>query len=148
MPAGSWEERPERFALAPIYHDVAEVIGWDRAIRFGWRVWWEKRPPSGIHDRARGLIYIPKKLRKRCGSELIRIAGEHDAALLVNAFGGMPLEFPNILPASISRRNRAIVQQIQEGIRPSFVAASFGLSLRQVRRIASMESSACPAAKR
>ena len=146
----SWEDLPERFALPKVYHEVAAVIGWDRAIAFGMSVWTEKRPPSRCQDYGRGVIYIPHELRGlvgHYGAELIRLAGERDAALLVGAFCGLFLEFPNIVSASIGRRNRAIAQHMADGLRPAVVACAFGITERQARNIAKKESSACPAAK-
>jgi hypothetical protein len=150
LAASSWEDLPERFALAQVYHDVARVIGWDRAIAFGMNVWREKRPPSRCHINGRGFIYIPSELGGRRGgggSELIRLAGERDAALLVKEFPTHELEFPNIVSASIGRRNRAIVQHLSDGLRTAVVACAFGITERQVRNIASKELSACLAAK-
>lgn len=150
MVVSNWENLPERFALPKVYHDVARVIGWDRAIAFGMNVWREKRPPSRREDHGRGVIYIPHELGGRIGNggaELIRLAGESDAALLVSAFCGLFLEFPNIVSTSIGRRNRAIGQHLSDGLRPAVVACAFGITERQVRNIASKESSVCPAAK-
>lgn len=147
MAVSNWEDLPERFALAQVYHDVARVIGWDRAIAFGMSVWTEKRPPSRGQDYGRGVIYIPTKLNHWCGLELIRLAGERDAALLVKEFPTHELEFPNIVSASIGRRNRAIVQHLSDGLRTAVVACAFGITERQVRNIASKELSACLAAK-
>jgi hypothetical protein len=146
LPAGSWAYLSERFALAPVYHDVARVIGWDRAVSFGMAVWHEKRPPSRDHANGRGVIYIPHALgapRRHDGAELIRLAGERDAALLVGAFPGLNLEFPNIVSSSIGRRNRAITQYLTDGLSPAVVACAFGITERHARRIASMESSSC-----
>ena len=146
--AGSWEVLPERFALPKVYHEVARVIGWDRAIAFGMNVWREKRPPSRCQDHGRGVIYIPHELGGRIGNggaELVRLAGESNAALLVGAFCGLFLEFPNIVSTSIGRRNRAITQYIADGLRPAVVACAFGITERHVRRVASRESSACQA---
>lgn len=151
MAVSNWENLPERFALPKVYHDVAAVIGWNRAIAFGMSVFMEKRPPSRREDHGRGVIYIPHELGGRIGNggaELIRLAGESDAALLVGAFCGLSLEFPNIVSTSIGRRNRAIVQHISDGLRPAVVACAFGITERQARRIASKESLACPAAER
>lgn len=147
MAVSSWEDLPERFALAPVYHDVARVIGWNAAVSFGMNVWREKLPPSR-QDYGRGVIYIPTKLNHWCGLELIRLAGELDAEILIKEFPMHELEFPNIVSASIGRRNRAITQHLKDGLRPVVVACAFRMTDRQVRRIVSMESSACQAAKR
>ena len=148
MAVSSWAGLPERFALAPVYHDVARVIGWDRAVSFGMAVWHQKRPPLRNHKNGHGVVYIPHALGGqlgRGGAELIRLAGESDAALLVGAFCGLSLEFPNIVSTSIGRRNRAITQYIADGLRPAVVACAFGITDRQARRIASKELSACQA---
>lgn len=142
LAGSSWAELPERFALSPAYHEVARVIGWDRAISFGMSVWREKRPPSRKNN-GRGVIYIPRELGGNLGSggaELIRLAGEADAAKLVGAFCGLHLEFNNIVPASIGRRNRAIIQHLRDGMSAVAVACAFGITDRQVRRIASRKS--------
>jgi hypothetical protein len=134
--ASSWEELPERYAMAPVYHDVAKVIGWESAIAFGLAVWREKRSPSRMRGGGPGYIYIPTKLTARCGLTLVRLAGLHAAELLVNEFPGSALWFPHIVSASIGRRNRAIVKQVvEEGLRQEVVAAGFGLTTRQIRRI-------------
>ena len=148
MAGDDWGNLPERFTLASIYHDVARVIGWNAAVSFGMNVWREKRPPSRVRGNGWGVVYVPSRLDDRFGLELIRLTGERNAAALVKEFSGQCLEFPNIVPASINRRNRAIIQHLRDGLRPAVVACAFGITDRQVRRIASMESSACPAAKR
>lgn len=131
---------PERYALPETYQRVAEVIGWDAAIAFGLAVWQEKRPPSQSKIFGRGSIYIPRALDGRCGKDLVRLAGPENAALLVKEFHGMQLSFSNMVAASISRRNRAIADQIQQGISTRVVAESFGMTDRQIRRIKQMES--------
>jgi hypothetical protein len=132
-----WDDAPERFALTKTYHEVAEVIGWDAAIDFGMAVWEEKRPPSRLEHGGCGSIYIPAKLDERCGRDLVRLAGYENAILLVEAFCGMTLEFLNIVPASIGRRNRAIIEQFEQCRNTRLVACGFGLTDRHVRRIVS-----------
>lgn len=141
-----WADAPERFHLAQAYHQAAEVIGWDRAIEFGMKVWEAKRPPSRsksdpIHGGGYGCIYIPRALTRFSGGELIRLAGREAAERLVKAFSGMYLEFPCIVSASIARRNKAISQQVAEGRRIADVAWAFDLTDRQIRRIVRQESS-------
>lgn len=142
---GVWATSPERFHLAQAYHQVAEVIGWDRAVDFGMKVWELKRPPSRcksdpVHGGGYGHIYIPKALTRFAGGELVRLAGRDAAELLVAAFPGLCLEFPCVVSASIARRNRAIAQQVAEGRRAIDVAWSFDLTERQVRRIVKRET--------
>lgn len=141
MAESGWDSAPERFALAPIYHVVAEAIGWDAALDFGLAVWQEKRPPSRASSGGRGVIYIPRQLDGRLAKDLVRLAGPENAALLIKRFQGASLEFPNIVPASIGRRNRAIIESLREGQRPTVVACAFGLTDRQIRRISNRERS-------
>lgn len=145
---GVWSRAPERLALANAYHEVAAVIGWDAAIDFGLAVWEMKRPPSrrkaGCWDR-QGMIYIPATIKKDSGRELVAMVGLQDALLLAEAFGGTQLEFPNITAASIQRRNKAIAEQVADGWFLNHVAATFGLTGRQVRRIC-RDQGGCPVA--
>jgi len=142
---GLWDTTPERFALAKAYHEVAAVIGWDRAIEFGMKVWERKRPPSQrksnpVHGGGRGTIYVPRAIGGRVGSELVAMAGEDVAPLLAAAFGGESLQFPCIVSASIARRNKVIAQQVADGLRVASVAWGFDLTERQVRNIVKQES--------
>jgi hypothetical protein len=139
-----WAALPERFALAQAYHEVAEVIGWDRTIDFGMTVWETMRPPSRRKKYARdcsGVIYIPQKISEFSGVELVKLVGREDADRLVARFRGTCLWFPNIEAASISHRNRAIARQVAEGRRAAVVACLFDLNERSVRRIVRQESS-------
>jgi len=140
LDAKGWETAPERFLLAKAYREVAEVIGWNRAVDFGMRVWEEKRPPSHavtdpVHGGGWGIIYIPTALTDSAGRELVRLAGSEDAGRLVKAFPGISLEFPCIVAASIPRRNKAITEQVADGHRVAVVACCFDITERQVRRI-------------
>lgn len=138
MTAGNqWDQLPERFALNSAYHEVAAVIGYDAAVAFGLAVWNEKRAPSRagkIYER--GEIYIPTRIGGWIGSELVRLAGPENAAKLVEKMGGSALTFTNIVKTSIKRRNLAIARAVSTGDRVAVVAAAFGLSERQIRRIA------------
>lgn len=136
----AWASSSERFALAQVYHDVAAVIGWDAAIEFGMAVWEQKRPPSraktnSVHGGGRGVIYIPRSLAQARSSHLVRLAGKDGAARLSAAFGGLYLEFPCVIAASVRRRNRAITEQIEAGARTQAVAGVFDLTPQHVRRI-------------
>lgn len=135
-----WAEAPERFTLSSAYHDVARLIGWDRAIEFGMAVWREKRPPSTapsdpIHGGGRGMIYIPSKLYGTFGRELIRLAGLESAGRISRAFPGCYLVFSSIVCTTTSRRNRIISEQVANGARIAAVACCFDVTERQVRRI-------------
>lgn len=140
-----WDCLPERLALARVYHDVARVIGWNAAVSFGMTVWREKRPPSRSNSARCGVIYIPAKLSRIYGIELIRIAGERNAAALVKEFPAHRFEFPNIVSASIGRRNRAIIQHLEDGLSPDVVACAFGITRRHVRRISTEVRTDIPA---
>ena len=138
MTAGNqWDQFPERFALNSAYHEVAAVIGYDAAVAFGLAVWNEKRAPSRagkIYER--GEIYIPTRIGGGIGSELVRLAGPENAAKLVEKMGGAALTFTNIVKTSIKRRNLEIIRLISKGERTAVAASAFGLSERQIRRIA------------
>jgi hypothetical protein len=130
----------EWLALGSAYHEVAAVIGWDRAVQFGFAVWQTKRTPSHaaydpIHGGGRGDIYIPTALTEQHGQELVRLAGAEDAALLVKAFPGTTLGFQCLVRASIPRRDRAIAEQVKDGWSVAVVAVLFDLGEKQVRRI-------------
>lgn len=133
----------EWLALSNAYHEVAAVLGWERAIEFGMRVWETKRPPShrrtGAGDR-RGAIYIPSSIGDFAGTSLVSIVGHMDAVRLVDRLGGSYLQFSDTVPASIARRNEAVAQQVTGGFSVASVAACFDLSRRQVRRIAKTEA--------
>lgn len=140
-----WARAPERLALAAVYHEVAEIIGWDAAVDFGMKVWETKRPPSRakyhpVHGGGYGVIYIPHALTAIAGGELIRLAGRQNAKRLVHQFPGLNLSFPCIVAASMARRNKAISQQIADGCSMASVAFGFDLTERQVRRIIKKDS--------
>lgn len=130
----------EWLALGSAYHEVAAVIGWERAVAFGFAVWQEKRTPSHaaydpVHGGGRGDVYIPTALSDRHGQELIRLAGPESAAALIKAFPGATFGFQCLVPASIPRRDRAIAEQVKDGWSVATVAALFDLGERQIRRI-------------
>lgn len=131
------------YFLAQVYHEVASVIGWEKAISFGMAVWREKRPPSQRRAEfaresggGRGVIYVPSEIKEGRGTELVRLAGKEDAELLVERFGGMLLFFPSIEQASKKSRNDAILAASKAGTRKDIIAASFGMTVRNVHRIA------------
>lgn len=140
-----WAKAPERFLLGKAYHDIASVVGWDRAVEIGSRVWELRTPPSRRQDRGRGLrggagrIYIPKNFDPLRDLAIVRIAGIEDAKRLIERFAGDAFEFPCIAVATTARRNRAIVEAVAEGTRKKVVACSFGMTERQVRRICRTE---------
>ena len=130
----------EWLALADIYHQVAAVIGWRRAVNFGYAVWELKRPPSRaethpVHGGGAGMIYIPHSISGKSGRDLVTLAGDYDAQKLVRFFSGQTLEFPCLVKASISQRNKAIAEQVAAGSSVGAVAFCFCLTDRQVRRI-------------
>lgn len=63
------------------------------------------------------------------------VIGEDAARALRAEFGGEILQFGSIETASISRRNRAIVEQLDACGRIAVVAAAFGMPERHIRRI-------------
>ena len=132
-----WENAPERWRLPQIYHEVAEILGWDKAVQIGLRVWDNKRPPSSLKTAGGvGCLYVPKSLEVSGNSSVILDLLEYeDATKLVEEFSGQIIFFGNIESASVPRRNDAIRKEIAEGARAEVVACRFGLTARQVRRI-------------
>jgi hypothetical protein len=147
LAADHWEKNPARHFLAGSYHMVAEVIGWDRAIEFGMKVWREKRPPSKtktdpVRGGGRGVIYIPRRMRTKDGkpSEIVSFAGDEIASLLVKTLPGEFLYFPCIIAANKKRRNEAIAEQLSDGFSVHSIAFAFDMTERNVRRIRTMNS--------
>ncbi|UNK57163.1 hypothetical protein MNQ95_13655 [Pseudoxanthomonas daejeonensis] len=135
-----WETAPVRFLLGRAYHDVAEVLGWQKAVDFGMDVWARKRPPSerkaqSVYGGGHGSIYIPEKVNSFFGHELVELLGEDDAKALSARLGGEILEFSAIAPAFKKQRNQAILDRAMEGLSPNVIAFLFELTPRSVRRI-------------
>jgi DNA-binding CsgD family transcriptional regulator len=136
-----WDRSPERFNLPSSYHVIAPFVGWDRAVEIGMRVWEVCAPPSrsggpGRRSRGRmGSLYVPHRINLEAPNRIVQIAGLKDAAKLVAAMPGEQLFFPCIESASITRRNRAIAEQVADGWPTASVAQGFGITARQVRRI-------------
>lgn len=143
-----WDRSPERFSLPSAYHVIAPVVGWDRAVQIGMRVWEVCAPPSrsggpGRRSRGRmGSLYVPHRINPKTPDRIVEIAGMEDAAKLVAEMPGEQLFFPCIESASITRRNRAIAQQVADGWPTAIVAQGFGITARQVRRICAALTSA------
>lgn|GEM_PF-6635491 len=140
-----WATAPERFKLARSYHEVAEVIGWDKAVKFGLEVWSRKRPPSQRRTcsvsggAGRGVIYIPQLISGWKGRELAEMLGDEDADRMARAFGGEALEFGCIAPAFRRRRDEAIRTQFRDGKSLKSIARHFDLTDRRVRDIVASE---------
>lgn len=136
-----WDNTPARFNLPSAYHLIAPVVGWDRAVQIGMRVWEACAPPSrsggaGRRSRGRtGSIYIPHRINPDVPNRIVEIAGLEDAAKLVAAMPGEQLSFACIESASVAGRNRAIAAQVADGWPVVAVAHGFGITPRQVRRI-------------
>lgn len=139
-----WATAPQRFYLPPIYHQVAEVIGWDHAVDLGCYVAEFKRPPSRRKKEARhsgsGTLYVRRDCGGRVMQAIASVIGWDATASLAQAFGGESLEFCGIERAFLAGRNRAIVERFTYGYSARDVAASFGITDRQVRRICQDES--------
>ncbi|MGR4877273.1 Mor transcription activator family protein [Pseudoxanthomonas sp. LARHCG66] len=84
-----------------------------------------------------GSLYVPHRINPETPNRIVQIAGLEDAAKLVAAMPGEQLFFPCIESASLSRRNRAIAEQVADGWPTAAVARGFGITPRQVRRICS-----------
>jgi hypothetical protein len=134
-----WDTAPERHLLGDSYKLFASVLGWERAIDIGFRIWQEKRPPSklgGVSDHgSEGVIYVPKRISETKPPEIVRFGGEADSHKLSAALGGEVFTFPSLEMVFRGHRNRAIVKQVASGLRMDIVAASFGISERQARRV-------------
>lgn len=145
---GHWDRSPERFNLPSAYHIIAPVVGWDRAVQIGMRVWEVCAPPSrsggpGHRSRGRmGSLYVPRRINPAVPNRIVEIAGPDDAAKLVAAMPGEQLFFACIESVSTTRRNHAIAEQVASGWPTVAVAQSFGITPRQVRRICAVLASA------
>jgi Mor transcription activator family len=138
-----WENAPERFLLGRVYHEVAAVIGWAKAVELGHFVCESKCPPSRPKYGRAGVIYFPSNERTDGATmaTVSRIIGEEAVQKMIRVFGCERLQFPSIEAASIPRRNRAIVEQlINSNFWTAGVAASFDLTSRAVRRIFQQET--------
>lgn len=137
-PKGLWDRDPHRFLLGRSYHLFAEVVGWDEAIRIGCLVHQECRPPSQRMGRrsstGRGMIQVPKAFDAKC--RFAEIAGEASARKLIAALGGEVFEFSNILAADRLKQQIHIARMVRDGASGRAVAAAWGITDRQVRRIA------------
>ena len=137
--ADPWASARERFLLAPLYHEVAAVIGWQKAVELGQWVYENRNPPcrkAGRRYDRRGFLTVPRSASTRVAREIAAVIGEDATRALQAAFGGGEvLQFGSIEPASIPRRNRAIVEQLEDCGKIAAVACSFGLTERTVRRI-------------
>lgn len=141
--ADPWANKAERWLLPKVYHDVAAVIGWKAAVDLGMWVYETRRPPSRQMRRngdRRGCLSVPKGESTSVAREIAVVIGADNARDFQKAFCGETLHFGTIEPASIPRRNRAIVEQVDNGSRIAAVAASHGLSEREIRRIYYLET--------
>src|SRR5436190_21808374 len=131
--------------LPQVYRDVAAVVGLARAIDIGVSVWANRSPPSQRRKRGAagrsgyGSLYVPKRIQPDRVPTIVKLVGIEDSTKLIAAFPGEQLMFPSAISASISMRNRAIADQVREGANVKCVAACFGLTSRQIRRIAGAE---------
>jgi hypothetical protein len=133
--ASYWDTAPARFLLSPAYHQVAEILGWDRAVEIGYLVWEKKCAPSRHRKGVGrvGALYVPGNVEPH--SAIVKLIGLDDARRLSAAFGGEQLCFPSLEAASIPSRNKAIRERATDGFRPEEIGATFDLTARQVRRI-------------
>lgn len=136
--------RPERWRLSPTYLRVAEVIGFGRAVDLGMILWDANRFKSRKVPVGRGraaVLYVPSRHRgpgvpPAKLPKIYRFASYEDAGRLIQAFRGERLEFVCIEAMSIPARNRSMAEQFaQLGMRDKQLAALYGLTPRQVRRI-------------
>lgn len=134
--ADPWSNAPERFLLSSGYCEIAEVIGWKKAVDLGtWVFDTKKKRKPGSRDK-RGTICIPASFNNATARAIAEVIGEDAATLLMRECHGCRPVFGSIEPASIPRRNRAIVEQLQQhDFHAELIAASFGLTARQVRNI-------------
>lgn len=136
--ADPWDNAPERWLLSQQYQQVANVIGWRNAVELGTWVFENKKPPcrkAGRNGDRRGHLAIPHSTSSPGARTIAAIIGDDAARALQAMFGGEILCFGSIEPASIPRRNRAIVEQLDDCGRVEIVGACFGLPSRDVRRI-------------
>jgi hypothetical protein len=138
-----WENAPERWLLSSGYRDVAEIIGWKNAVDLGvWVYETKKRHKPGTSRDRRGTICIPMRRDNTTAQGIAEVIGEAAASLLIQECPGCRPIFGSIEPASIPRRNRAIVEVVTAGEKISVVACTFGITERQVRNIYRKENAA------
>ncbi len=118
------------------YHEMAEVIGWKKAVDLGMWVFENKKRNKTGHGDDRGTICIPISLETATARGMADVIGEDATKRLIQECPGCRPIFGSIEPASIPRRNRAICEQLkQHEFHWELIAASFGLTVRHVRNI-------------
>jgi hypothetical protein len=149
-----WDNAPERFLLGRVYHEVAVVIGWAKAVELGYWACQNNCSPSRKKYGVAGTIYFPIRTKdSKSIRQISQIIGDDAVQMMIGIYCGDSLQFPSIESASIPRRNRAIVEQlIESNFWTAGVAASFDLTTRAVRIIFHRETGktikeykACPA---
>jgi len=115
--------------------EIADVIGRQDALRLVRQLprclVEDKRRPGSMQERV--MLYVPKKVKP--GHPLVRILGAEGAEKMVRAFGGECLHPANCNAIHKDYRNDAVRKRHREGSRVPVLAASFGVSERQIRNV-------------
>lgn len=117
--------------------EIADVIGRDQALHLVAnlpKAYSLDRRWSGA-EKARLILYVPTVARLNATHQLVRILGWHDAIKLCKAFGG-EIMYPAMCKAvERDERNARILAMLAGGLTPAEVAASFRMTVENVRRI-------------
>lgn len=113
--------------LPPTAQDIARCIGVEQTVKLLGSL-----PSCGKRPWRRSL-YVPATMTP--DHPLVAVLGWHDALRLSREFGGLILQPPSCVEIQRSRRNEAILFQLEKGLSVEVVAASFGVDPMTVRRV-------------
>ena len=115
---------------------IAAVLGRRRALEIAGALM-KRVPPSKGNGRAGRMacVYVPVSLARGEATRLIEAAGREDAEKLIRAFRGETLWVSACHNLMLRHRNDAIREQRNSGASTKFLAASFGLTQREIWRI-------------
>lgn len=116
---------------------IAELIGRTRALYLAGRM----LKSDGVRHYGRAsCLYVPKRLPP--GHKLIDLVGEHEAQLLVQAFGGETLKVQPCAAVLRRWRNSETERMAAAGVPRQEIANILGMSDRNVRYILTLSQSA------
>ena len=113
--------------LPPTAQDIARCIGVEQTVKLLGSL-----PSCGKRPWRRSL-YVPAEMKPE--HPLVAILGWQDACRLAREFGGLILQPPSCAEIQRSRRNEAILFQLEQGRSVEMVAAAFGVDAMTVRRV-------------
>lgn len=124
------------------YHELAEVVGQDEAIRIGTAIWRECRPPcqrrrggrtpSFGHQGGRGTLYIPEQPTPQCVAA--QVIGFDATERLATVYGGtsITLGFPSAYHQA--KFDERVAKLVAEGASTRFIAAAEGVAASTLKR--------------